>query len=151
MEYNDEGNLIANPTPVDFPSLPPLCHSPRSSPQQQPHANNSNKVREPEMNVNAKGVLPVPAMDAACAALRKAESTVKAQKTKKSSKQYKEYTSIAGAIVKLVEQGQGSSSGMGATMNMTLMCQMERINKSMDNWDKQEAKERKEERKRWQN
>ncbi len=51
-------------------------------------------------------------------------------------------------IVKLIEQGQESSSGMGATMNMTLMHQMERINKSMDDWDKWEAKERKKERKR---
>jgi hypothetical protein len=39
--------------------------------------------------------------------------------------QNKECTSIAGAIVKLIEQGQGSSSGMGTTMNMTLMRQMD--------------------------
>jgi hypothetical protein len=57
--------------------------------------------------------------------------------------------SIAGAIVKLTEQGQGSSSSMGATMNMTLMSQMGCINKSMDDWDKWEAKERKKEHKHW--
>jgi hypothetical protein len=39
---------------------------------------------------------------------------------------------------------------MGATMNMTLMHQMEHINKSMGDWDKREAKERKKERKHWQ-
>jgi hypothetical protein len=58
--------------------------------------------------------------------------------------------SIAGVIVKLIEQGQGSSSSMGAPMNMTLMHQMECINKSMDNWDKREVKERKKERKHLQ-
>ncbi len=65
-----------------IPSIPPLCCSPRSSPQQQPHADNNNKVWQPETNVNAKGVTLSPAMDAAHAVLRKAESTVKAQKTK---------------------------------------------------------------------
>ncbi len=98
--------------------------------------------------MNAKGVTPVPSMDTARAALRKAESTDKAQKTKNLSNKHKECMSITGAIVKLIEQGQGSSSGMGATMYMTLMCQTEHINKSMDDWDKQEAKERKKERKR---
>ncbi len=81
------------------------------------------------------------------AALRKAESTIKAQKTKNSSNKHKECTSITGAIVKLIEQGQESSSGMGATLSMTLMHQMECINKSMDNQDRQEEKERKKERK----
>jgi hypothetical protein len=86
--------------------------------------------------VNAKGVTPALAMDAACAALRKAESTIKAQKTKNLSNKHKERTSIAGAIVKLIEQGQGSSSSMGTKMNMMLMRQMERIKKSMDDWEK---------------
>ncbi len=99
--------------------------------------------------MDAEGVAPAPATDAACAALRKTESSIKAQKTKNSSNKHKEHTSIAGAIVKLIEQGQGSSSSMGATMNMTLMRQMERINKSMDDQDKREAKERKKERKHW--
>jgi hypothetical protein len=53
------------------------------------------------------------------------ESIIKAQKAKNLSNKHKEHTSIAGAIVKLIEQGQGSSSSMGATMSMTLMCQME--------------------------
>ncbi len=100
--------------------------------------------------MNAEGMAPAPTMDAACAALRKAESSIKAQKTKNFSNKHKKCTSIVGAIVKLIEQGQGSSSGMGATMNMTLIRQMEHINKSMDNWGKQEAKERKKERKCWQ-
>jgi hypothetical protein len=97
--------------------------------------------------VDAEGVAPAPATDAACNALRKAESSIKAQKTKNSLNRHKERTSIARAIVKLIEQGQGSFISIGATMNMTLMRQMERINKSMDDWGKREAKERKKERK----
>jgi hypothetical protein len=120
LEYDEEGNLNATPAPVDIGSIPPLRHSPRTSP-----------IRQQETNVDAEGVAPAPATDAARDALRKAESYIKAQKTKNLSNEHKECTSIAGAIVKLIEQGQGSSSSMGATMNMTLMCQMERINKSM--------------------
>jgi hypothetical protein len=82
LEYNDKGNLNANPAPVNFLSIPPLCHSPQSSPQQRPRANNDNEVQHQETNVNAEGVTPAPTIDAACAALRKAESTIKAQKTK---------------------------------------------------------------------
>jgi hypothetical protein len=81
MEYNDEGNIIADSAPIDILLIPPLRRSPRSSPQQCPLADNNNKVRQQETNVNAKGVTPAPAMDAR-AALRKAESTIKAQKTK---------------------------------------------------------------------
>jgi hypothetical protein len=148
LENNDKGNPNADPAPVNILSIPPLHCCPRSSPQQRPCANNNNKVRQRETNVNAEGVAPAPAMDAARPALRKVESSIKAQKTKNLSNKHKECTSIVGAIVKLIEQGQGSSSSMGATMNMTLMGQMECINKSMDNQDKQEAKERKKERKR---
>jgi hypothetical protein len=125
LEYNDEGNQNANPAPVDILSIPPLRCSPRTSP-----------IRQQETNVDAEGMAPAPATDAARAALRKAESSTKAQKTKNLSNKHKERKSIAGAILKLIEQGQGSSSSMGATMNMTLMCQMEHINKSMDDWDK---------------
>jgi hypothetical protein len=107
------------------------------------------EVLKQETNVNTEGVTPSPAMDAARAALRKAESTIKAQKMKKLSNKNKECTSIVGAIVKLIEQGQGSSSGMVATMNMMLMRQMERINKSMESWDRGEEKERKKEHKCW--
>jgi hypothetical protein len=131
LEYNDEGNLNANPALINITSIPPLCCSPRTSP-----------IWQQETNVDAEGMAPAPAMDAACAALRKAESSIKAQKTKNSSNKHKERTFIAGAIIKLIEQGQGSSSSMGATMNMTLMRQMKHINKSMDNWDKWEAKEK---------
>jgi hypothetical protein len=139
LEYNEEGNPNATPAPVDIMPIPPLCFSPHTSP-----------IQQQETNVDAEGVAPATATNAAHNALRKAESSIKAQKTKNLSNKHKECTSIAGAIVKLIEQGQGSSSSMGTTMNMTLMRQMERINKSMDNRDKREAKERKKECKRRQ-
>jgi hypothetical protein len=151
LEYNEECNPIATPAPVDMLSVPPLLPhlrcSPCRSPQQLPHTANNNKEHQQETNANNKGVTPACAMDAH-AALRKTESGTKAQKTKNLSYKHKEHTSIVGAIVKLIEQGQGSSSGTGATMSMTLMHQMERINKSMDDWDRREEKERKKEPKR---
>ncbi len=139
LEYNDKRNPNADPAPVHILSIPPLRCSPRTSPLQQQ-----------ETNLAAEDVAPAPAMDAECAVMRKTVSSIKDQKTKNLPNKNKERTSITGAIVKLIEQGQGASSGMGATMSMTLMRQMERINKSMDNWDKREAKERRKEHKHWQ-
>jgi hypothetical protein len=88
--------------------------------------------------VNNKGMTPAPAMDTRSAP-RKVESTIKAQKTKNLLKKHKERTSTMGAIVKLIEQGQGSSISMGTTMSMTLMHQMECINKSILSRTKKES------------
>ncbi len=49
-------------------------------------------------NVNVEGVTMAPAMDAARTALRKSESTIKAQKTKNLSNKHKERMSIASAM-----------------------------------------------------
>jgi hypothetical protein len=87
VDYDEEGNLVANSAPIKITCIPPLRCSSHSSPQQCLHADNDNKVRQQDTNVNAKGVTPVPAMDAARAALRKAESTIKAQKMKNFFKQ----------------------------------------------------------------
>jgi hypothetical protein len=125
LEYIDKGNPIAVPAPVDILSVPPLLPclrcSHRCSPKQLPHAPNNNKVRQQETNVNNEGMTLAPAMDAR-AVLRKAESSIKAQKRKNLSNKHKECTFIVGVIVKLIKQGQGSYSGMSATMSMTLMC-----------------------------
>jgi hypothetical protein len=94
--------------------------------------------------VNNIGMTLALAMNAH-AALRKAEGSIKAQKTKNVSNKQKERTSVACVIVKLIEQGQRLSSGMGAAISMMLMCQMECINKSMDDQDRREEKERKKE------
>ena len=83
-----------------------------------------------------------------CTALKKAGSTINASKTKNSSNKNKECISIAGAIVKLIEQNGGQSSNIGATVTVTLMRQMEQINNSMDGRDRWEKKERMKERKR---
>jgi hypothetical protein len=55
---------------------------------------------------------------------------MKAQKTKNLSNKNKERTSIAGAIVKLVERQD--SGGMAASMSMMLMRQLKAMNSSMD-------------------
>jgi hypothetical protein len=66
LEYDDKENPNANPDPANILSIPPLHCSPRTS-----------LIRQQEMNVNAEGVAPAPAKDAARAALRKAESSSK--------------------------------------------------------------------------
>ncbi len=64
------------------------------------------------------------------AGLRRAEELMKAQKTKNSSNKIKECTSIARAIVKLVERQE--SGGMAASMSMMLMRQLDAMNSSLD-------------------
>ncbi len=64
------------------------------------------------------------------AGLRRAEDFMKAQKTKNLSNKNKERTTIAGAIVKLVERQD--LSGMAASMSMMLMRQLNAMNSSMD-------------------
>jgi hypothetical protein len=73
-------------------------------------------------------------------ALRRASSTVRAEKTKNSSNKNKERTSIAGAIVKLLERQQPLSTNehneRSAMFTMTIMRQMESLNKLMDDCDR---------------
>jgi hypothetical protein len=72
-------------------------------------------------------------------ALRRASSTMRAEKPTNSSNKNKERTSIAGAIVKLLEQQQPLSNNerneMSAMMTMTIMRQMENLNKIMEDCD----------------
>ncbi len=77
-------------------------------------------------------------------------SSIKSSKTKYSSNKNKERTSIAGAIVKLIEQGQpgGSSREMSANVSIMLMRQLDSINRSMDDREQREKKRRKKEHKR---
>ena len=69
-------------------------------------------------------------------ALRRASSSVWSDKTKNSSNKNKERTSIAGTIVKLLEQQQPSSNSERnerlVMITMTIMRQMENLDKSMD-------------------
>ena len=83
-------------------------------------------------------------------ALKKAGSSSSSSKTKNSSNKNKERTSVAGAIVKLIELHAmpASSTNIGATATMTLLRQMERMNQSMDKRDRQEKKERRKRKKK---
>jgi hypothetical protein len=65
------------------------------------------------------------------------------QKTKNALNKIKERSSIAGAIVKLIEKTENnqSAASLSANMSMMLICQMEAINQSMDKRACQEEKE----------
>ena len=110
-------------------------------------------ARPPRSNKKNDSVTPLPPIQVQNA-LAKAGNVIKSSKTKNSSNKPKERTSIAGAIVKLIElqhtrpTSSTGAAGGGAAMTMTLMRQIERINKSMDERDRRDAKERRKEHKR---
>ena len=81
-------------------------------------------------------------------AMAQVSSRLIASKTKNSSNKNKDRTSIAGAIVKLIEQQNRPASSVGELAAIMLMRQMERMNRSMDERDRREKKERRKERKR---
>ena len=86
--------------------------------------------------------------------IRRAESAMKGQKTKNSSNKNKERTSIAGAIVKLIEKQESgenadvAAKNMAANMSMMMMRQLEAMNKSMDRREERERRRERKERKR---
>jgi hypothetical protein len=135
LKCNDEGNQITVP-----PLPPPIRRSTvyKEVQQQAPVAGNNNKE---DMR------LP-PALDM-LNGMKSAGSSIKSSKTKNLSNKNKEHTSIAGAIVKLIEQGQpgGSSCELSANMSMILMHQLDSMNRSMDKRERREEKRRKKERK----
>ncbi len=71
---------------------------------------------------------------------------MKAQKIKNSSNKIKDCTSIAGAIVKLVERQE--SGGMAASMSMMLTRQLDAMNSSLDRREQRERKQARRERKK---
>jgi hypothetical protein len=109
---------------------------------QRDAAGNNNEGEEvtprPQGNVNIS------------VALRRASSTARAEKTKNSSNKNKEHTSIAGAIVKLLERQQPLSNNehdeRSAMMTMTIMHQMENLNKIRDDCDHRKRKQQKKKR-----
>jgi hypothetical protein len=145
LEYDDEGNQII------VPSLPPPIH--RTPRWLIPVAATLNKEVQQQApgggNNNEEDMTLPPALDT-LNGLKSAGSSIKSAKTKKSSNKNKERTSIAGAIVNLIEQGQpgGSSREMSVNMSIMLMRQLDSINKSMDKRERHEEKRRKKERKR---
>jgi hypothetical protein len=77
---------------------------------------------------------------------RRAEELMKVQKMKNLPNKIKECTSIAGAIVKLVERQD--SGGMAASMSMMLMRQLDAMNSSLNRLEQQERKQERRERKK---
>jgi hypothetical protein len=94
-------------------------------PRPRPVVNLSPLEVQDTGDIEVEGIAQV---DVRRAALQRAASLVKAQKTKNASNKNKERTSLAGAIVKLLEKDQHPSDGMAAHMSMMLMQQMEAIN-----------------------
>jgi hypothetical protein len=145
LEYDNEGNQIIVPS---FP--PPIRRSPRQS---IPVAATVNKEVQQQApgggNNNKEDITSPPALDA-LNGLKSTGSSIKSGKTKNLSNKNKECMSIAGAIVKLIEQGQpgGSSCEMSANMSVMLMRQLDSISRSMNERERREEKRRKKEHKR---
>ncbi len=145
LEYDNEGNQII------VPSLPPsICCSPCRLIPVAATVNKEVQQQAPGSgNNDEEDMASPPALDT-LNGLKSAGSSIKSGKTKNSSNKNKVRTSIAGAIVKLIEQGQpgGSSRELSANMSIMLMCQLDSINRSMDEREQHEEKRRKKERKR---
>jgi len=144
LEYDDEGNQIINPS---LP--PPICHSPCRSIPVAATVNKEVQQQAPGGGNNNKEDMALPPALDALNGLKNMGSSIKSGKTKNLSNINKERLSIAGAIVKLIEQGQpgGSSCELSANMSIMLMCQSDSINRSMDKREWREEKRRKKERK----
>ncbi len=147
------------PPPVPVPS--PLCRSPCRVIQSSSDASGNVNV-QPSLAARS-GALPssvntstgddqtLPSVnnDVIHSATAKASSRIVTSKTTKNSlNKNKERTSIAGSIVKLIEQQNRPASLVGESATITLMRQMERINRSLDARDRREKKERRKEHKR---
>jgi hypothetical protein len=78
--------------------------------------------------------------------LKRAGDQMVSQKTKNSSNKNKERTSIAGAIVKMIERQD--SGGMAASMSMMLMRQLDAMNSSLERREQQERRQERRERKK---
>jgi hypothetical protein len=144
LEYNDEGNKII------VPSLPPpIRHSPHRSIPVAATVNEEVQQQALGGGNNAKEDMTSPPALDTLNGLKSAGSSIKSGKTKNLSNKNKERTSIAGAIMKLIEQGQpeGSSCEMSTNMSIMLMRLLDSINRSMDKRQREE-KRRKKERKR---
>ncbi len=113
-----------------IPVLPPIC-------QRTQDGTGNEGVEEVTPRVPTNNIRP---------ALKRAESLIRAQKTKNSSNKNKERTLIASAIIWLVER-QDLGGGLDANMSMLMMRQLKGMNKSMDKREQQEKKQEQRERK----
>jgi hypothetical protein len=115
----------------------PLLDIPRPLIQQDAAGNNEGK----EATLRPQGDINI--------ALRRASSTVQSKKTMNLPNKNKECTSIAGAIVKLLEWQQPSLNNKcderSAMITITIMRQMENLNKNMDDhnhWDRKQREKK---------
>ncbi len=123
VEQDDVQNTV--------PDIPPLCQKLLITSQGDTGNNGVEEVVTPNI----------------CAGLRRAKDLMKVQKTKNLSNKSKECTSIAGAIVKMIERQE--SGGMDASMSMMLMRQLNAMNSSLNRWEQQERRQERRERKKW--
>jgi hypothetical protein len=98
-----------------IPVLPPICQ----------------RTQDGIGNKGVEEVTPRVPTNNIRAALKRAKSSIRVQKTKNLSHKNKERTPIAGAIVRLLER-QDSGGGLAANMSKLMMRQLEAMNKSMD-------------------
>jgi len=169
---DEEDDSIPVAVPVDPPPVPmpsPLRRSPRRAAilhsssssdaatgdintQPPPAARIGASPSSSMKNKNSSGDdrTPPPSLndDVIHSAMAKSSSRLITGKTKNSSNKNKERTSITGAIVKLIELQNHPASSVGESAAITLMRQMESINRSMDARDRREKKDRRKERKR---
>ena len=133
------GDVNVQPPPAARSGAPPSSISASTEDRTSPSVNDG---------VTHSTMAKVSSDDVIQSAMAKASSRLTASKTKNSSNKNKDRTSIAGAIVKLIEQQNRPASLVGESAAMLLMRQMERMNRSMDERDQREKKERRKERKR---
>ncbi len=146
MSFGGGENDLSEDGPGDIAA--DVFHDNATELQQDTTVGNNNEQATAVSGIDDEGVMPLPPTIDVSAALKKARSTVKVSKMKNSSNNNKDRTSIAGAIVKLIEnQNQTPSSNIAASATIMLMRQLERMNKSMDERERQEKMDKKKERK----
>jgi hypothetical protein len=126
VEHDDVPAAVPDNPPHD----PPLCE--RHSITSQGDSGNDGVDEFVTPNVRAH--------------LKRAGDLMILHKTKNSSNKSKERTSIAGAIVKMIERQD--SGGMAASMSMMLMRQLDAMNSSLERREQQERRQERRERKK---
>ena len=158
---SEDGAVVAGGSPLAVPALPPLLRrSPRRTPPTPQRtadwadgavdeSNAGDELTPPPslQQVNTASTATASTASTTTASTRRARiapssSTAQSQKSKNSTNKIKERTSVAGAIVKLLEKQGDGSSGQAMQMSMMMARQLEQMNKSMSERDRRERKEK---------
>jgi hypothetical protein len=137
--FDASGDVNVQPPPAARSGAPPSSISASTEDGTPPSVNDG---------VTHSAMAKASSDDVIQSAMAKASSRLTASKTKNSSNKNKDWTSIAGAIVKLIQQQNRPASLVGESAAIMLMHQMEHMNRSMDERDWREKKEPRKERKR---